>query len=196
MANYRQEHLQAVANRAVLKSKDTTRHKCFVSYHVDDDDEVEEFLESFGHLFIPTVVGVTEDDDFVDSDDTDYILDRIREEHLSGTTITMVLVGKCTWARKFVDWEVYASLRSYKTYLPSGLLAITLPSMADSSSKQLPARVADNVDGSDGYARWWKYPTSETGFRNMIDEAFEKRTNHRDLIVNSRARKKNNSPCS
>lgn len=93
MASTSQFRLQKVADLAARKNDDPTRHRCFVSYHVDDTDEVEDFLESFGHVFIGTVVGVTADDDFVDSDDTDYIMDRIREKYLSNTTVTIVMVG-------------------------------------------------------------------------------------------------------
>jgi hypothetical protein len=38
-------------------------------------------------------------------------LRRIRQLYLLDSTVTIVLIGKCTWARKFVDWETQASLR-------------------------------------------------------------------------------------
>ncbi len=194
-ARERQLRIQRVAEAAARKSTDPTRHRCFVSYHIDDDAEVTQFVDTFGYVFIPTVVGVTEDDDFVESDDTDYILRRIREEYLSSTTVTIVLVGRCTWARRFVDWEVYASLRRYTDYAPSALLAINLPSVANDSGRQLPARVNDNVRNTDeGYARWWTYPSSGEQLRTCIDIAFDARTYHTDLIDNRRARKVNSSP--
>lgn len=66
--------VQVVAEAASLrKAADKTRHKCFVSNHVADVDEVTMFLQDFGAEFIPRSVGVTKDDDFVDSDDTEYI---------------------------------------------------------------------------------------------------------------------------
>lgn len=143
-------------------------------------NEVAAFVDDFGHLLIPTVVGVTEDDDFIDSEDTDYIMRRIREEYLSRSTVTIVLVGHCTWSRKFVDWEIYASLTEYEDYDVSGLMGITLPSMADDADRQLPARLQDNVDGESKYARWWKYPTSDESLRNMIEDAFNARTSRAD----------------
>ncbi len=167
-----------------------------MSYHVADQDEVETFIDDFGSVFIPTVVGVTEDDDFVDSDDTDYIMDRIREEHLGNTTVTIVLIGECTWSRRFVDWEIYSSLREYKDYGVSGLMGITLPSMADDPRRQLPPRLVDNVDGDRGYARWWKYPSTSASLRTCIETAFKARTSKAHLIDNSRSRKKYNSACS
>lgn len=199
MANRRQRQIQEVALRAAKKSDDPTRHKVFFSYHVDDSDEVEEFIEQFGHVCIPTVVGVTSDDDFVDSDDVDYIMDRIREEYLSDTTVTAVLIGRCTWARKFVDWEIYASLREYKAYKRSGLMAVTLDSVSNYSGRKLPRRLDDNISGDNhaaGYARWWKYPSSAATLRDHIDTAFSYRTTRAHLIDNSRDRRTYNSACS
>ena len=37
------------------------------------------FIEKFGEVFIPKVIGVSDSDPFVDSEDTDYIMDAIRE---------------------------------------------------------------------------------------------------------------------
>src|SRR5438874_6156605 len=95
--------VQRVAEAAAARKTDATRHKCFVSYHVDDITEVEAFLDDFGTEFIPRSVGVTVEDDFVDSTDEDYIKRRIRELYLTDSTVAIVLLGGCTWARKFVD---------------------------------------------------------------------------------------------
>ncbi len=190
-----QERLRLLAERAIRKSDDPTRRKCFVSYHVDDEREVAKFIDDYGTVFIPTVVGVTDDDDFVDSDDTDYIMARIREKYLSDSTVTIVMIGECTWARRFIDWEIYSTLREYEKYPVSGLMAITLPSVAN-LSKTLPLRLADNIDDSKKYARWWKYPTSADGLRQCIEEAFEARTSKTHMIDNSRPRKVNSSACS
>lgn len=190
-----QRRLEKIALSVVQRSKDPARHKCFVSYHVDDETEVAAFIENFGGVFIPTVVGITDDDDFVDSDDSDYIMYQIRQRYLSDSTVTIVMIGRCTWARRFVDWEVYASLRNYNAYGVSGLVAYSLPSVANYSGKQLPPRVNDNVVGDDKYARWFKYPSDEGQVRAAIEEAFQARSTKSELIDNSRARKRNNSSC-
>ncbi len=188
--------LLLAAERAVAKSQDPTRRKCFLSYHRDDTDEVEAFIDSFGGVFIPRVIGVTDGDDFIDSTDTDYVTDCIREKYLTDSTVTIVLVGKCTWARRYVDWEVYSTLRNDKSNRRSGLMAITLPSMANDSARKLPPRVADNViNEGNGYARWWKYPASAESFRSCIEVAFNACGTLDHLIVNSRARKLASSPC-
>jgi hypothetical protein len=123
--------LLLAATKAEAKSDDPTRHKCFVSYHADDADEVTDFIDDFGHVFIPRVIGVSDEDDFIDSSDVDYVMDCIREKYLTDSTVTIVLVGKCTWARRYVDWEIYSTLRNDKKNRRSGLMAVTLPSAAD-----------------------------------------------------------------
>jgi hypothetical protein len=189
--------LSRVAEAASRKSDDPTRRKCFVSYRAADADEVENFLDSHGQVFIARVIGVTDEDDFIDSDNDDYVFDRIRDKYLRDSTVTIVLVGKCTWARRYVDWEVYSSLRQDKNNRRNGLLAITLPSAANYSGKRLPARVDDNVaaDQSLGYARWKKYPRSSSSLRTWIEDAFEARTVRAHLINNTRPRRLRNARC-
>ncbi|MGY2067015.1 TIR domain-containing protein [Blastococcus sp. SYSU DS0619] len=189
------------ANEHVLEYKaadGNVRHKCFLSYHAADAEEVLGFVESFDSVFIPKCLGVDEDDPWIDSEDTDYIMDRVRDKYLSESTVTIVLVGKCTWARKFVDWEIYSSLRRDRVNRLNGLLAIQLPSVA--AGVTLPDRVSDNVlrdrQGSDfGYGRYYVYPSSKASLQSWIQDAFDARRTRDQLIRNGRARKKYNSAC-
>jgi hypothetical protein len=186
-----------VAERALSlaeKSAKPVRRKCFLSYHSADVDEVAEFIESYSHVFVPKVIGIS-DDDAIDSDDSDYVFDRIREKYLQDSTVTIVLVGKCTWARRYVDWEVYSSLRNDSKNRRSGLLAITLKSTANYVGKRLPDRVDDNVSNTSLYARWKKYPTSDDDLAAWIEDAYNARTTRAHLINNTRVRKKYNSTC-
>jgi hypothetical protein len=196
MANTARDRLLLSTQAAIARGTDPTRHKCFVSYHAGDADEVTAFIDRFGHLFLPKVIGVSDSDPFVNSDDTDYVMDQVRENYLTDSTVTIVLVGRCTWARKYVDWEVYSSLRNDKNNRLNGVLAIELPSRGTGS---LPARVDDNVirDGHNdiGYARWHVYPTSSETLRSLIEDAYVARTSRAHLIDNSRPRRLNNSAC-
>jgi MTH538 TIR-like domain (DUF1863) len=199
VSHYQQRQLQEAANRAAARKIDATRHKCFISYHADDRAEVEAFLDEFGTEFIARTVGVTEEDDFIDSEDTDYIMDKIRTTYLGDSTVTIVLIGRCTWSRRFVDWEVYSSLRSSKHSSVNGLLAIRLPSVAN-TGPNLPDRVADNVERNTdnidiGYARWVAYPTNRQSLRSSIEDAHGARTRRPSTINNSRARRIRSSTC-
>ena len=171
------------------------KRKVFISYHHEDQDEVDDFLDEFEDSFIPKVIGVSDEDDFIDSDDSDYIMRRIREKYLTDSTVTIVLIGSCTWARKYVDWEVASTLRDDVNNKRSGLLAITLKSEA-SGDKRLPARLDDNVtrdsNGKDiGYARWKKYPKTASSLESWIETVYDLRDeepdNKRDLRTNNAA---------
>lgn len=195
MGHYQQLQLEAFAARVAARKEDPTRHKCFVSYHAADIDEVTEFINEFGTEFIAKTVGVTDEDDFIDSNDSGYVMDRIRTKYLGDSTVTIALMGKCTWARRYIDWEVYSSLRSSKLSKVNGLLAIRLPSGGD-----LQARIKDNIErtksGIDiGYARWETYPTSKSALRTSISDAFTARTNRNLLIDNSRSRRLSSASC-
>ena len=152
-------------------------------------------METF--LLNVPLVGVDDDDDFIGSDDTDYVLRRIRELYLQDSTVTIVLVGKCTRVRKYIDWEVASSLGDDPVNKRSGLLAIELPSIAGSSNK-LPERIDDNVkrDSSKndyGYARWVAYPARKSTLESYIENAYDLRTSVDP--DNTRPRFSNNRPC-
>ncbi|MFD8098388.1 TIR domain-containing protein [Nocardia fluminea] len=196
MSHYSQRQLLAVAARAEARKSDPARHKCFISYHAEDTEEVRAFLDTFGSEFIARTIGVTDEDD---SQDTYYLMSRIRQEYLGDSTVTIVLVGECTSARRYVDWEVYSSVRDSKHSTVNGILAIQLPSAVGTGAK-LPDRVSDNVtrdeNGIDvGYARYHVYPTSASSLRSLIDDAFQARTTRKHMIHNRRARKLRSATC-
>ena len=172
------------------------RHKCFISYHHDDKEEVEEFIKAFcdkERVFIWRGAGVMEQG-IIDSDDKDYVMRRIRELYLTDSTVTIVLIGKCTKSRRYVDWEIASTFRNDPNNKRSGLLAINLPSMGKNGA--LPPRLADNVDKDKLYARYYTYPKSAGQLEEWIEDAFQARSTRKDLIVNSRDLFINNRPCS
>ena len=162
-------------------------HKCFISYNSADKSAVDDFCDNFSGSFLRR--GLKMEEDIIDSDDTDYVMRRIRELYLQDSTVTLVLIGRCTWARRFVDWEVQASLRNPADGYPNGLLAIQLWE----SYKTLPNRVSHNVDS--GYAKFWEYPSGLRSLESMIDEAWEARFDKTHLIVNPRDRFRYNRQC-
>ena len=46
---------------------------------------------------------------------TEATLQQIREEFVAQVSVTVVLIGRCTWQRKYVDWEIGASLMDTQT---------------------------------------------------------------------------------
>jgi hypothetical protein len=176
-----------------------TRHKVFISYHHDDQDEVDEFVSTFDEerdVFIRRGIGIGISEDIINSNDTDYIMRRIRELYLQDSTVTIVLLGECTWARRFVDWEIQASLRHGEKTTPNGLVGILLSSKGNKANP--PNRLNINLMGEnydEGYARWYAYPKRKDTLAAWIENAFQARTTLAHLIDSPRDRFINNRQC-
>jgi len=172
------------------------RHKCFISYHGANIDDVTDFVEDFNEIFIPRVVGVTDSDHFrdpIDSTDEEYIKQQIGRKYLADSTVTILFVGECAWARRYIDWEISSSLRDGKVNKRNGLLAITPP---DKSNNRLPDRIKDNWNREKAsYARYYYYPDTEADLRRWIDDAFDAPNTRAHLIDNSRRLKQRNISC-
>lgn len=154
-----------------------TRHKCFISYHHDDETEVDAFIRTFDHhrdILISQGIGASMPGNIINSTNDEYIKSQIRANYLNGTTVTIVLVGKETWGRRFVDWEIAASLRNTSTSSANGLVAIKLPSAMRNPYLRIPARLHDNIQS--GYAHIWNYPTTTEQLAQHIETAFLDRT--------------------
>ena len=180
------------------------RRKCFISYHHEDQDEVDDFIRTYDNdqdLFISRGLGQEMTGDIIDSTDTEYVMRRIRELFLSDSTVTLVMLGKCTWARRYVDWEIQASLRHGDTVTPNGLLGIKLPSYSEKDG-HYPKRFNENLLSDedkkadrDCFARHMKYPSDSDALVNAIESAHGRRTTHAKWIKNSRDRFSNNRTC-
>ena len=98
------------------------KHKVFISYHHLED---QAYYDAFSKAFHGTYEVIYDNslDRIVDSDNTDYVIQRIRDSFISGSSCTIVLVGRDTWGRKYVDWEIKATLDK-----EHGLIGVRLPS--------------------------------------------------------------------
>ena len=174
------------------------RRKCFISYHHADQAYCDAFVRKYDHgqnLFIARGLGTEMPGDVVNSTDTAYVMRRIRELYLSDSTVTILLMGQCTWARRYVDWEIQASLRSGEMTTPNGLLGVRLPTFT-----QFPARFAENLlkpgaAAETNYTGFIEYNDPEDRLVNGIEWAFARRTTHANRINNPRERMLNNRQC-
>lgn len=165
------------------------RRKCFVSYHKDDLPAVNRFITRFGKSnFIKR--GITLPQEVIDSTDTEYVLRRIRQLYLRDSTVTVVLIGRCTWSRRFVDWELQASLRRPAAGHPNGLVGILLDK---NIRPPLPPRF--DANRRSGYAQYHYYPNDVATLESWIEDAYQARVSRRNLIVNPRERFKRNRVC-
>jgi hypothetical protein len=177
------------------------RHKCFISYHHDDQDEVDEFVRTFDqerNVFISRGLGIEMADDIINSNNPDYVMSRIRQLYLKDSTVTLLLMGKCTWARRYVDWELQSSLRSGETVTPNGLLGIKLKSYRNiyGYPNILNLNLKQTDDQQDCYARVMEYPIRKDTLTNWIEDAFQARWSRNELIVNPRDKFSYNRSCS
>jgi hypothetical protein len=162
------------------------RRRVFVSYHHAGDQRYKDALSAVFHDHYQVIFDNSLDR-ARDSDDHNYIVRYIRENHLTGSSCTIVLCGAATHGRKYVDWELQASL-----YQQMGLLALQLPTLvADGDGKvTVPQRVADNIRS--GYAVWtsWETATASTqALSGFIEHALNK---SKTLIDNSAQRLQRN----
>ena len=150
--------------------------------------EVNRFIRRFGaRNFLKR--GITLHDDVINSQNTEYVLRRIRELYIRDSTVTIVLIGQCTWARRFVDWEIQSSLRPAGG-LPNGLVGILLDKRI---RPPLPPRFKLNKDS--GYAKYHFYPPTVATLEDWIEDAYQARIARRRKILNPVTRYRYNRRC-
>ena len=101
-------------------------HKVFISFHSSDigyKDSLVKFNED-NPIFID---GSVDTRDISDDLPDDRIRQKIRDEYLRDSTVTILLVGQGTKGRKHVDWEVYSSMYDGIVNKRSGVIAVLLP---------------------------------------------------------------------
>ena len=138
---------------------DKKKHKVFTSFYHNDDQWYKDYIDK---NFSNTIINKSVMDGEYDPDDSDeYIKFLIREDKISDSSIVVVLAGPNTRRRKHVDWEIYAGLTK-KANGNSGLIGILLPEFPLTIDnkyfyKDLPARLADNVNSGYAYIYKWNY---------------------------------------
>jgi len=177
------------------------KRKVFISYCHSDQQEAEWFVWNWRNVFTHRALGMSFTNDIVNSDNAAYVMSRIRSEYLGDSSVTVVLMGNCTHSRRFIDWEIKASLQC-GTGTPNGLVAFLLPSAHNRPGRlypHLPTRFAPNYRYNDNtsYARYWFMPDNENSMRQCIETAFESRTNKTlvDDIRNPNEMMRNNGLC-
>lgn len=193
----------------MLYTNNTPKHKVFLSFHHQDDSYRQQFERDFSSQFNSTFVNRSVQDGDIDPNNKiDTIRQKIRDNFISDSTVTIVLIGANTWQRKHVDWEIGYSLTQTSQNTRSGLIGILLPSYhicLDSQNNRefkytengsvytpcnIPPRLYDNIQS--GYAKIYSYPSSANQLKKWIHEAFQRRNsglnrNSRDYFMNNRS---------
>ena len=140
------------------------KYKIFISYHHKEDEEYKRRLvQALSSKSVDK--SVSPGDIHTEQMLTDEIRRRIRDDHIAGAEITIVLIGKCTWQRKHVDWEISASLIDRRNNLRNGLVGILLPTHPDyrkapkdRNPRLIPPCLADNTEGKNPFAVIYDWP--------------------------------------
>ena len=154
---------------------DVPRHKVFVSFYHDD----QRYKDSFAAMMEGNIVDKSVEDGDIDDTmlSTDTIRQKIRDGFIRDATVTVVLIGPCTWQRKHVDWEIGSSLRDTQSNPRCGLLGILLPNHANYCSAQrnlrlMPPRLADNCQEGDSFSSIYSWSYSSALVKKWIHAAF------------------------
>jgi hypothetical protein len=138
--------------------------RVFVSYqHRHDQLWYQDFSRCFCDVY--EVFDDTSPERAKDSEDTDYIMWSLRENHIKGSSCTIVLCGPETFKRKFVDWEIAATLDK-----KHALIGVCLPTCTinDLGKAVVPARLYDNI--MSGYAGWITWQALAQGGPSFLRE--------------------------
>lgn len=193
----------------------TPKRTIFISSVHDDRAEVDAFIGRWStveKVFTAKALGTFDNDDFINSNNPEYVMSEIRRKYIGDASVTIVLIGRCTHSRRYVDWEIKASLRQGQS-LPNGLLAYVLPSAMPPLSglngvslewtqrawPHIPERLGAHwsyYQPQNCYARYYVMPNSAAALKQQIEDAFSDRSNRADLIKNDSDMMKYNAKCS
>lgn len=168
-------------NPTLLGGLHIPKRKVFVSYHHGND---QAYYDAFSEHFSTNYNVITDRslDRNIDSVNTDYVMRKIREDYLTGTSATIVLCGAETPNRKYVDWEIKATLDK-----KHALIGVRLPTArGDQNGIFVPSRFAANH--RTGYAIWVTWNdliNSGQTLGHYINLAVEHAQNNANRIDNS-----------
>lgn len=159
--------------------------RIFVSYHHGGD---QHWYNRFSSVFSNSYDLITDRslEEPFDSTNTNYLRQAIREQHISGTSATVVLCGAESWKRKWIDWEIQMTLNK-----EHGLLGVIIPTHPVGNPPIVSARLHDNI--TSGYAHWIHWTEDGPTFRHALEVA-RQRSSQTKLINNSRTAMSRNLP--
>jgi hypothetical protein len=162
-----------------LGSQPLVKHKIFISYHHGGD---QAYYDAFSKAFDDTYDVIFDNslERAIGSDNVDYVMRQIRENYIHGSSCTIVLVGKDTWGRKFIDWEIKATLDK-----DHGLIGVQLPTAPrDPTTNKItvPDRLHSNIQS--GFASWLTWQQITAGAAELERYIATAKSRSTSLIVN------------
>ena len=157
-----------------------TPHNVFVSFHKRDFKRKQEFVKLMHGRIIDASVDIG---GILDTGEkTPEVRRIIRDDYIREATVIVVLIGKETWQRKHVDWEIGGCLRCTRSNNRTGLLGFVLPEHPNHGHNEInprliPPRLANNCDGEDPFAMIVDWPENfaPAQVHRAIELAFDRR---------------------
>jgi len=152
-------------------------HKTFLSFHSADLAYKNRFETLFHNkITISQSVAIG---DIPDGLQTETVRQKIRDEYLRDTSVTIVLIGAKTWQRKHVDWEIGGSIRHTQANPRSGLMGLLLPTYPGYSTNTysgftIPPRLYENLEKKFASIHTWN--ENPTFVQQWIHEAFVRKS--------------------
>jgi len=154
------------------------KHKIFISYHHELDIKYRKKFEKLFSEQYDVFDSYSVKEGEIGNVGTEEVRRKIRDKHLKESTVTIVLIGRDTWRRKHVDYEIHNTLRSTEASPRSGLIGIILPNYPkrkgeNSNSRTIPKRLSQNLENK--YANIHNWTDKPEELKKWIHEAFKKR---------------------
>ncbi len=154
------------------------KHNVFISFHSADIKYKDEFERLFHNTYEVISSRSVQENDISININTETVRQKIRDEYLMDSTVTIVLIGTNTWQRKHVDWEISSSIRKTEFNSRSGLLGIILPTHSSYLKETyspyiIPPRLYDNLKC--GFAEIYDWSTNPEVIKTRIHSAFLRR---------------------
>ena len=166
-----------------MTTNQVPRHKVFISYYHEDDQEYKNRLvQALDSKMVDK--SVSQGDIHDEGLPLDEIRRRIRDDHIADATVTIVLIGPCAWQRKHVDWEISASIIDRRNNDRCGLMGLLLPNHPsyrkrpeDRNLRLIPPRLERNVSGDSPFAVIYDWPQNGLARKVLpkIHQAFRRR---------------------
>lgn len=154
--------------------------KVFISYHRADTkarEHIEDLLKDNDIQFY----AVPKDVNF-DGEHHQYIKDTILQG-MNDCDVLLCIVGKDTYTRPHVDWELHEALKG-NIHTRRGILAVMLEKRGDSKNNidyaTFPNRLEDNED----YIVIEQYASLQDRLKDALDKALDNSRN-KDMQVNN-----------
>jgi len=172
-------------------------HRVFISYHHKFDqykkNKLARLIEESGNFDYSVEVGDIENESGI-SDERIYQI--IRDDYLRETTVTILILGRCTHHRKHIDREIGSSLMSSKYNSRNGLVVLVADDYLGKTFLQADCgeRISKNI--LNGYAIVSRFSDVENNpykLNNLIQQAYSKRNNA--IPDNSAIYRRRNTSC-